>query len=123
MWAPVNAPRSWPNSSDSRISAGIAAQLIGRNLPEIRGEFSCRALATSSLPVPDSPTINTLERAGATRSIWRNRSSIALERPIILPNFSLSLFSRWSTSSVSRHLSRIVETRLRSSSRLTGLVK
>ena len=55
-----------------------------------RASCSCSALATSSLPVPDSPTISTFERAGATRSIWRNSASIALDWPISLPNFSPS---------------------------------
>jgi hypothetical protein len=36
--APVKAPFSWPNSSLSSRSAGIAPQLIGMNGPSRRGE-------------------------------------------------------------------------------------
>jgi hypothetical protein len=35
--APVNAPFSWPNSSDSRSAAGIAAQLISTKGAAARG--------------------------------------------------------------------------------------
>ena len=69
--APVNDPLSWPKSSDSRMSAGIAPQLIGRNRSARRGEFSWMALATSSFPVPDSPMMSTVERVGATISSCR----------------------------------------------------
>ena len=58
--APVNAPFSWPNSSLSSSSAGIAPQLIGTNGRSRRGEASWMARATTSLPVPDSPRISTL---------------------------------------------------------------
>ena len=34
--APVNAPFSWPNSSLSRISSGIAAQFSAKNGPFAR---------------------------------------------------------------------------------------
>ena len=53
--APVKAPRTWPNSSDSSSVSGIAAQLIlmsGRWRCALR---SWMARATSSLPVPVSP--------------------------------------------------------------------
>ena len=58
--ASVKAPFSWPNSSLSSSSLGIAAQLISTN------GLSCRALmrwirfAKYSLPVPLSPSISTL---------------------------------------------------------------
>jgi hypothetical protein len=58
--APVNAPFSWPNSSLSSSSAGMAPQLIGTNGRAWRGEQSWMARATTSLPVPDSPSISTL---------------------------------------------------------------
>ena len=64
--APVNAPRSWPNSSlSSRVSAS-AAQCSLMNGPCARGERWWIALATSSLPVPLSPVISTVARLGAT---------------------------------------------------------
>ena len=62
--APVNAPRTWPKSPFSRSSCGIAAQLIARNAESGSVPDACKARATSSLPVPDSPVISTLLRIG-----------------------------------------------------------
>jgi hypothetical protein len=45
---------------------GIAAQLILMKGPFLRLECSCSALATSSLPVPDSPVMSTVEGVSAT---------------------------------------------------------
>ena len=50
--APVKAPRSCPNSSDSISGSGSAAQLIARNGPAARGEASWMKRAITSLPVP-----------------------------------------------------------------------
>ena len=50
--APVKAPRSWPKSSVSSRSFGIAAVLIAMNGLAARGLWRCSAFATSSLPVP-----------------------------------------------------------------------
>ncbi len=58
--APVNAPFSWPNNSDSRRSAVNAAVLRATKALLERGLWRCRARATSSLPVPDSPVISTV---------------------------------------------------------------
>jgi hypothetical protein len=44
----------------------MAAQLILMNGPPLRLECSCSALATSSLPVPDSPVMSTVEGVSAT---------------------------------------------------------
>jgi hypothetical protein len=41
--APVNAPRSWPNSSDSSRSFGIAAVFSAMNGPFARGLCLCSA--------------------------------------------------------------------------------
>ncbi|MNN49137.1 hypothetical protein D3C81_1636460 [compost metagenome] len=81
--APVNAPFSWPNSSDSIRLSGMAAQFT-----EIIGAFArfdrlCSARATSSLPVPDSPWINTLESVGATLRILLYRSCIGGQEPMM----------------------------------------
>ena len=57
--APVNAPRSWPNNSDSSRSEAIAVVLNATNGLLARGLCSCNACATNSLPVPDSPVIKT----------------------------------------------------------------
>ena len=82
-WAPVNAPRSWPNSSLSSRSFGIAAVLIATNGPAARGECLCSARATSSLPVPDSPVISTVTLLCDSRPIARNTSCIAGACPSI----------------------------------------
>ena len=46
-------------------------QLTGTKGLFERGELSCRARATSSLPVPLSPTISTVESVRATRAMVR----------------------------------------------------
>jgi hypothetical protein len=63
--APVKAPFSWPNSTDSTRFSGIAPQLtvIIGFLP--RGEAVWIAWAITSLPVPLSPSIRTETRARA----------------------------------------------------------
>ena len=66
--APVNAPFSCPNNSLSNSSAGIAPQLTGTKGPLFRPDTSWIARATTSLPVPDSPKINTLALLSATCS-------------------------------------------------------
>ena len=53
--APVKAPFSWPNSSLSISSSGIAAQFTSTNGPSARRLCAWIARATSSLPVPFSP--------------------------------------------------------------------
>ena len=81
--APVNAPFSWPNSSDSSSVSGSAAQLtVMKGLPR-RGERSCSALATSSLPVPLSPWTSTVLETGAICSILTSTSWIAALSPMI----------------------------------------
>ena len=69
--APVNAPFSWPNSSLSSSVSVIAAQLIATNGFSARGLLRWMARATSSLPVPLSPVISTVESVGATRAMRR----------------------------------------------------
>ena len=51
--APVKAPRSWPNSSLSISSGGMAAQLTFTNGPAATALLRWMARAISSLPVPD----------------------------------------------------------------------
>ncbi|MCY1537371.1 hypothetical protein D9M68_728620 [compost metagenome] len=67
--APVKAPFSWPKSSDSIRVSGIAAQFTEISGALARRERLCRARATSSLPVPDSPWIRTVESVGETLRI------------------------------------------------------
>ena len=59
-WAPVNAPFSWPNSSDSTSVSGMAATLTATNGWPARSLRWWIARATSSLPVPLSPVISTV---------------------------------------------------------------
>ena len=53
--APVNAPLTCPNISDSRRGSGSAAQFTARYFLSLRWLEAWMALATSSLPVPLSP--------------------------------------------------------------------
>ena len=55
----MNAPCSWPNSSESISSDGIAPQLTRRNGPLRNVECSWMARAMISLPVPVSPNSST----------------------------------------------------------------
>ena len=64
--ASVKAPFTWPNSSLSRRFSGRAPQLMETNGASRRGERAWMALATSSLPVPLSPVMSTVELVGAT---------------------------------------------------------
>ena len=82
MLAPVNAPRSWPNSSLSIRSSAIAAQLTGTNGRLLRLLWAWSARDTSSLPVPLSPTISTGAGESATRSISARSRCIGSLSPI-----------------------------------------
>src|SRR5256885_14556336 len=75
--APVNAPRSWPNSSDSSSSLGSAAQLILTNGLPRRALLSCSARAMPSLPTPLSPRMSTGTSVSATRSTMSQMTIIA----------------------------------------------
>ena len=79
--APVNAPFSWPNSSLSRSSPGIAPQLTGMKGPSARSEQSCTKRAMTSLPVPDSPCSKTVASVGATFETRDRTSEIASLTP------------------------------------------
>ena len=79
--APVNAPFSWPNSSDSISSSGMAAQLIFTNGLSARSPLRWISQATSSLPVPLSPVISTVACAGAALAIASRTPFIAFDSP------------------------------------------
>ncbi len=81
--APVKAPRSWPKSSDSSRSFGIAAVLIATKGPVARGLCLCSARATSSLPEPLSPVISTVTWLWLRRPMARKTSCIAAAWPSI----------------------------------------
>src|SRR6266850_1301706 len=87
LWsAPVNAPFSCPNSSEASNEGGIAAQLTRMNARLPRLERLWIARATSSLPVPVSPWIRTVESVGATFAICANTVRSASEEPTISSN-------------------------------------
>ncbi len=69
VMAPLNAPRSCPNSSRSRMESARAAQLSLTKGPLARGESAWMAAAASSFPVPVSPLTSTVTVVGATCSI------------------------------------------------------
>ena len=81
--APVNAPRTWPNSSDSSNDSGIAAQftlMSGMSRCALR---SWMARAISSLPVPVSPVMSTVLLVSATSSARSMICSMARLRPMM----------------------------------------
>jgi hypothetical protein len=82
----VNAPRTWPNRCESIRCSAIAEQSTTTNGPRARAEWSCTARATSSLPVPLSPSISTVASDGAASSSTANSSRIAMLCPTIAPN-------------------------------------
>ena len=75
--APVNAPRAWPNSSASTSSSVSAAQLTAQKRRSRRGLSRCSARATSSFPVPLSPSISTGKLVTAARAIASRTAAIA----------------------------------------------
>ena len=79
--APVKAPFSWPNSSLSMSVAGMAAQLTRTIARPCRGPRSWISVATSSLPVPVSPSSSTVASVAATCSICSRTRSMAGLRP------------------------------------------
>ncbi len=80
--APVKLPFSWPKSSDSISSSGMAAQLTCTSCRSRRAEARWRARATSSLPVPLSPVISTVALVGAALSMVSRSLRIAAAAPI-----------------------------------------
>jgi hypothetical protein len=66
-YAPVNAPRSYPNSSLSKSVSGIAVQFSDTNGFCARELLRWMSSATSSFPVPVSPVMSTFVLERATR--------------------------------------------------------
>src|SRR5262245_6065677 len=100
--APVKAPFSWPNSSDSISASGRAAQLRATKGPPARSERRWTRRATSSLPVPFSPVTRTRSLEAAIRSIERWRSAMTGESPRMRHSRSISSRSRRFSRSSSR---------------------
>ncbi len=67
--APVNDPRSCPNSSLSSSDSCSVAQFTVTSGLSRRGLFPWTARATSSFPVPLGPRTSTVASVGATFSI------------------------------------------------------
>jgi hypothetical protein len=57
-----------PEQLDSSSDSDRAVQLTGTKGVVLRVEWLWMARATSSLPVPDSPTTSTVALVGATRA-------------------------------------------------------
>ncbi len=115
----MNAPFSWPKSSDSRSVSGIAAQFNGRNGRSARGLSPWTPRATSSFPVPLSPVIRTFIRVGATRRIFRSTSSIAREDPTI-PSIPSGRPASSRSRSISRRIPRSLSA-LKTAARRRGI--
>ncbi len=103
--APVKAPRSWPKSSLSSKSFGMAAVLMATKGPPATGECLCSARATSSLPEPDSPVISTVTTLWLNRPMARNTSCMAGAWPSIsgiAVSCCSATSSRWLSSTARR---------------------
>jgi hypothetical protein len=79
----VKAPFSWPNNSDATRSRGTAAQFTLTKVREARSDLRCMARAISSLPVPVSPVMRTVESLGATLEMRERTPFKAGEVPTI----------------------------------------
>ena len=66
--APVNAPFSWPNNSESIVPSGMAPQFTAIYLECLRGEPAWIIWGKNSLPEPLSPVTSTDRSIGATRN-------------------------------------------------------
>ena len=64
--APVNAPFSWPNSSESIVPSGMAPQFTAMYCPCLRRLYWCIICGKLSFPTPLSPVISTDKSVGAT---------------------------------------------------------
>ena len=93
--APVKAPFSWPNSSEATSPSGSAAQLTLTRARLARGDPWWIARAMSSLPVPVSPVISTVESVAATRETRSSTSRSPGEAPMIPPAAAVAAISSW----------------------------
>ncbi len=64
----------------------MAPQSMGTNGPRARGEASCTARAATSLPVPVSPWMRSVESDDATRSSTAYTARISRLLPTRSPN-------------------------------------
>ncbi len=89
----MKAPFSWPNNSEAIRSRGIAAQFTLTNGRAERPDRRWMARATSSLPVPVSPVIRTVESLGATLEMRESTVCKAGEFPTISSNIDFVIIS------------------------------
>src|SRR5437763_1820750 len=75
--ASVNVPFSYPKSSLSNSSGGMAAQSMRRNGPPRRLPQAWTASARKSLPLPDSPRMSMLTSCSRTFSAVCSRARMA----------------------------------------------
>ena len=116
--APVNAPRVCPNSSASSRFSGSALQFTATILMWPRGLAVWIALATTSLPVPVSPLIRTVQRFGPTRRTVSATVSMARLSPISEARQA----SAGSTAALSRRRRRRSSEALSNSSRKPSIL-
>lgn len=83
--APVYAPRTCPKSWASMKCAGMVPQWTVTMGPLARSEASWSMATTSSLPVPFSPVMSTVQLDEATRSTVWTTSRMPGCGPTILP--------------------------------------
>ena len=83
LMAPVKAPLTWPNNSDSMRVSTRAEQLKATKGPWARGLFWWMAWAKRSLPVPDSPSMTTVASDPATSGSMSSSLSMAGLLPMI----------------------------------------
>ena len=89
--APVKAPFSWPNSSESMVPSGMAPQLTAMYCPCLRLLFWWIIFGKCSLPTPLSPVMSTDRSVGATWMAMSMARFSPSELPI-MPNF---IFTCW----------------------------
>ncbi len=82
---PVAVRSSMPNSSASSSVSTIAAQFSATKGPSRRGLNAWIWRATSSFPVPDSPSISTVNEVAATRAMCSRSRRIARLEPMSPP--------------------------------------
>ena len=118
--APVNALASWPKISLSNRFSGNPPQFNATNCLGWRRLKSCRQRATSSLPVPVSPSINTLADVSATFAINSRSCCMAGERPMMRPSRDSRLASCRRSDHTSRARPRCSSARRAASTNRSG---
>ena len=113
LLAPVEAPLSYPKNSDSASDSGNAAAFIFMKRFFRRLLRLWIACATSSLPVPVSPVISTVDDDLAVVNIFLFSSCMHCDSPIIL--FMLYFVLTRLLNSLVRSLSSLSRNRLYSS--------